>query len=176
MGKEVTMGYFGRFAVRGVGGLFCGKTPQRTNATIDCYSGFPWVVLEPRLERHTLEAMPTRASSISTVLSVTRLPEIEYPVVRLAPVNVVDLIGRFRPIKNFPSEPVGRVVLTGDLNVDIPALVNSTGDTPRRRPSASFDPPKSTAFRVVTDNALDVFYVHAYSIPGPEWDCQGRSG
>ena len=176
MGKEVAMGYLGCFAVSGVSSFFCGKTPQRTNATIDRYSGLPWVILEPRLECHTLEAVLTGTSSISTVLPVTCLPEVDYPIVRFAPVDVVDLIGRFRPIKDFPSEPVGRVVFTSDLNVNIPALVNSTGNTSRRGPSASFDPPKSTTFRVVTDNELDVFYVHAYSMPGPEWDCQGGSG
>ena len=174
MRKEIAMGLFSRLTVSEVSCFFCGEAPQSADTAINSYSGLPRVVLQPRLKCHAFEAVLTGTFGVRSILPVAGFTEVFNPIVRPASINVVDLIRRFNPVEDFPSKPVGRVVFSGDFYVNVSTSVDATCDASSRRPASPVNPPENPAFGIVTDNELDVLYIHAYSMPGPEWDCQGR--
>jgi len=165
-----------RSAVRLMGLFFGCKASKGLNLPVPCNAGLPRLFLEPWLERNPLQAVLAGGFCVGPILSICRLPEVANAIIRTIMVYMVDLIGRLKTVMHFPCEPVRSIILSAHLDMDVPALVKISRLRPSRNSSSANSPMKLACFRVVCYKVLDVFYVHAYSMPGPEWDCQGRSG
>lgn len=160
---------FGRIAIRSVS-LFFSEEATKIYAFFivrDLRQPAPISVFYPRQSTHPFEAMFVNGPGVCSVLPVSGLPQIIKSVVFSIAVNVIDLLSRHRASHIKPDEPMSRVMLPVNLNVNIAGAMNSASNLPNSYLRSGGCPEEISSFGIVAENS-GKFCVskHRENLPG----------
>ena len=138
------------------------------NLFLESYLGLIGLIFKPRLKADALIPIFVCVLAVGSVLAVIGKTQVAKAIICLVAVYVVDLLLRYLSGHVIPRKAMGRAVLSVNLKVDVPLVMQVPGSLPHFDFGPRGCPRKNARIRVVSKN-LEQFFVryvfHGRGVP-----------